>query len=48
MIETVSLIDKVVKYIPEFGVNGKENITIGNLLIHNSGLTAWKNFTKEI
>lgn len=39
-----SLDDKVVKYIPEFGVNGKENITIRNLLIHNSGLTAWKKF----
>ena len=36
--------DKVVKYIPEFGVNGKENITIKNLLLHNSGLPAWKKF----
>lgn len=39
-----SLDDKVVKYIPEFGVNGKENITIKNLLLHNSGLVAWKKF----
>ncbi|HEX9251587.1 MAG TPA: serine hydrolase [Ignavibacteriaceae bacterium] len=39
-----SLDYKVVKYIPEFGVNGKENITIKNLLIHNSGLPAWKKF----
>ena len=39
-----SLDDKVVKYIPEFGVNGKEYITIKNLLIHNSGLPAWKKF----
>lgn len=39
-----SLDDKVIKYIPEFGVNGKENITIKNLLIHNSGLPAWKKF----
>ncbi len=39
-----SLDDKVVKYIPEFGVNGKEYITIMNLLIHNSGLLAWKKF----
>ena len=39
-----SLDDKVIKYIPEFGVNGKENITIKNLLIHNSGLVAWKRF----
>ena len=36
--------DKVVKYIPQFGVNGKENITIKNLLLHNSGLPAWKKF----
>ena len=39
-----SLEDKVVKYIPEFGANGKENITIKNLLLHNSGLPAWKKF----
>ncbi len=39
-----SLDDKVVKYIPEFGVNGKEKITIKNLLLHNSGLPAWKKF----
>jgi len=39
-----SLDDKVVKYIPEFSVNGKEYITLKNLLIHNSGLPAWKKF----
>ncbi|MBS4034066.1 MAG: serine hydrolase [Ignavibacterium sp.] len=39
-----SLGDKVVKFIPEFGVNGKENITIRNLLLHNSGLIAWRKF----
>jgi CubicO group peptidase (beta-lactamase class C family) len=39
-----SLDDIVIKYIPEFGVNGKENITIKNLLLHNSGLPAWKKF----
>ncbi len=39
-----SLDDPVVKYIPEFGVNGKENITIKNLLLHNTGLPAWKKF----
>jgi CubicO group peptidase (beta-lactamase class C family) len=39
-----SLDDKVIKYIPEFGVNGKENITIKNLLLHNSGLPAWTKF----
>jgi len=39
-----SLDDKVIKYIPEFGVNGKENITVKNLLLHNAGLPAWKKF----
>jgi CubicO group peptidase (beta-lactamase class C family) len=40
--------DKVVKYIPEFSVNGKENITLKNLLLHNSGLPAWKKFYERI
>ncbi len=39
-----SLDDKVINFIPEFGVNNKENITIRNLLVHNSGLVAWKKF----
>jgi CubicO group peptidase (beta-lactamase class C family) len=39
-----SLDDKVVEYIPEFGANNKENITIRNLLLHNSGMVAWKKF----
>ncbi len=39
-----SLDDPVVKYIPEFGVNGKDQITIKNLLLHNSGLPAFKRF----
>jgi len=30
--------DKVSKYFPQFGVNGKENVTIRNLLVHDSGL----------
>jgi len=36
--------DPVYKYIPEFSDNGKENILIKNLLLHNSGLPAWKKF----
>lgn len=40
----ISLDDRVIKFIPEFGENGKENITIKNLMIHNSGLPAWKKF----
>lgn len=40
----LSLNDRVVKFIPEFESNEKENITIKNLLLHNSGLPAWKKF----
>ena len=36
----------VIKYIPEFGKNGKDNITIKNLLLHNSGLPAFIRFFK--
>ena len=36
--------DKVSKYISKFGVNGKENITIRNLLLHNTGLPAFKKY----
>ncbi|TAK57713.1 MAG: beta-N-acetylglucosaminidase [Bacteroidetes bacterium] len=38
----LSLDDTVAKYIPEFASNGKEKITIRNLLLHNSGLPAFK------
>src|SRR5271163_3203780 len=31
--------DPVVKYIPEFGQNGKEDITVRELLTHHSGLS---------
>lgn len=40
----LSLDDKVVKYLPEFNNNGKENITIRNLLLHNSGLAPFKKY----
>ena len=36
--------DKVSKYIPQFAQNGKEEITIRNLLLHNSGLPAFKRY----
>ncbi|MCX6164492.1 MAG: serine hydrolase, partial [Ignavibacteriae bacterium] len=42
----INLDDKVIKYIPEFDNNGKSNITIKNLLLHNSGLKAWIPFYK--
>ena len=38
--------DKVLKYIPQFAQNGKGNITIRNLLLHNSGLPAFKQYYK--
>jgi CubicO group peptidase (beta-lactamase class C family) len=31
----------VAAYLPEFGVNGKESITVAQLLTHTSGLVAW-------
>jgi len=33
--------DPVAKYIPEFAQNGKEAVTIRQLLTHTSGFTAW-------
>jgi CubicO group peptidase (beta-lactamase class C family) len=42
----INLTDKVSYYIPEFGSNGKEDITILNLLLHNSGLIAFVPFYK--
>ncbi len=38
----------VTKYLPQFGNHGKEKITIRNLLLHNSGLPAWKPFYKKL
>lgn len=40
----INLDEKVIKYIPAFAFNGKENISIRNLLLHNSGLPAWQKF----
>ncbi|MCX7878892.1 MAG: beta-lactamase family protein [Ignavibacteria bacterium] len=34
-------------YIPEFNNNGKSDITVFNLLVHNSGLTAWTPFYQD-
>lgn len=44
--EKIDLNDKVAKYIPEFANNGKENLNILNLLLHNSGLKAFIPFYK--
>ena len=32
--------DKVAKFFPEFAANGKEDVTVEQLLVHSSGLTA--------
>ena len=40
----LNLDDKVIMYLPEFNNNGKENITIRNLLVHNSGLAPFKKY----
>jgi beta-glucosidase-like glycosyl hydrolase/CubicO group peptidase (beta-lactamase class C family) len=40
----ISLSDPVVKYFPAFGQNGKEKVTLYNLLVHNSGLQAWRKY----
>ena len=36
----IALTDPVAKYLPEFGKNGKEKITIEDLLLHRGGLIA--------
>jgi CubicO group peptidase (beta-lactamase class C family) len=38
--------DKVIEYLPQFDNNGKDRITIKNLLLHNSGLPAFRPFHK--
>lgn len=40
----IALEDPVVKYLPGFGQNGKEKISIRDLMLHTSGLPAWKKF----
>jgi beta-glucosidase-like glycosyl hydrolase/CubicO group peptidase (beta-lactamase class C family) len=40
----IRLEDPIVKYIPAFGQKGKEKITVYNLMVHNSGLPAWRTF----
>lgn len=42
----LDIYDRVSLYLPEFAQNGKDEITILNLLIHNSGLKAWIPFYK--
>jgi CubicO group peptidase (beta-lactamase class C family) len=43
----IDLNTPVAGYIPEFNNNGKADITVFNLLVHNSGLTAWTPFYQD-
>ena len=36
--------DRVTLFLPDFGKNGKENITVRQLLTHTSGLPDWESF----
>ena len=38
---TVSLESPVAAYLPEFAANGKESVTVRQLLTHTSGFTSW-------
>ena len=43
----VRLADPVAKYLPEFAQNGKQDITVRQLLVHYSGLAADLDLTKK-
>ena len=43
----IRLDDKVTLFIPDFGKNGKENITVRQLLTHTSGLPASESFYRS-
>jgi CubicO group peptidase (beta-lactamase class C family) len=43
----IDLNTPVAYYIPEFNNNSKADITVMNLLVHNSGLTAWTPFYQD-
>nr|HPN38590.1 glycoside hydrolase family 3 N-terminal domain-containing protein [Melioribacteraceae bacterium] len=40
----INLEDKVSKYIPSFASNGKDKISVKNLMLHNAGLPSFINF----
>lgn len=44
----IDINDKVTDYLDEFGKNGKEDITIKDLLTHTSGLTPWDSSYFEV
>ncbi len=43
----LDLDEKVITYLPEFNNNGKDKITIRNLLLHNAGLAPFKKYYDE-
>lgn len=43
----LDLDSQVIRYLPDFNNNGKGTITIRNLLLHNSGLPAFKKYYDE-
>lgn len=44
----VRLDDRVTRFLPNFGVQGKTHITFRHLLSHSSGLPAWRPYYREI
>lgn len=46
--EKLSLDDEVSKFIPEFDTDEKKNITISDLLLHQSGLPAFRVYVDEL
>ncbi len=44
----IALDDSVTKFIPEFGANGKAHIRVKNLLLHNSGLAAFRPYDLRV
>ncbi len=40
--------DPAARYWPEFGKNGKERVTLRQLLTHTSGLVAWEDYWKRL
>ena len=43
----LTLEDKIVKFLPQFGVNGKDGLTVRHLLTHTSGMRPFRPFYKE-
>lgn len=44
----LSLEEQVCQYLPDFRGEGREKVTVSDLLIHGSGMGAWRGFYKEI